>query len=179
MGFFTRVFIFAFLMKMRKHILYLLLGSNLGEKKKQINQAVDLIVAKIGPVIKQSSFYETEPWGFSSKENFLNKALQILTSLSPEEVMQKIGEIEKWFGRERSGKSYSSRTMDIDILFYDGLVLDKEILKIPHPLIQDRRFVLVPLDEIAHELVHPVFLKTIEELLRECSDSKVVRKFEE
>jgi 2-amino-4-hydroxy-6-hydroxymethyldihydropteridine diphosphokinase len=69
--------------------------------------------------------------------------------------------------------------MDIDILFYDGLVLDKEILKIPHPLIQDRRFVLVPLDEIAHELVHPVFLKTIEELLRECSDSKVVRKFEE
>jgi 2-amino-4-hydroxy-6-hydroxymethyldihydropteridine diphosphokinase len=175
--FFTRVSIFAFSIRMKKHILYLLLGSNLGEKKKQMDQAIDLIRVMIGPVTKRSSFYETEPWGFSSEEFFLNIALQTLTSFSPEEVMQKIDEIEKTFGRERSGRGYSSRTMDIDILFYDDLVLDQDILKIPHPRLQDRRFVLVPLDEIAHDLIHPVIRKTIGELLRDCTDSGVVRKF--
>jgi 2-amino-4-hydroxy-6-hydroxymethyldihydropteridine pyrophosphokinase len=164
---------------MKKHILYLLLGSNLGEKKKQMDEAMDLIPEIIGPVTKQSSFYETEPWGFSSDEFFLNRALQILTSFSPEEVMQKINQIEKSFGRERSGSCYSSRTMDIDILLYDDLVLDQETLKIPHPRMQDRRFVLVPLDEIAHELIHPVYRKTIGELLRECTDSGDVRKLKE
>jgi 2-amino-4-hydroxy-6-hydroxymethyldihydropteridine diphosphokinase len=175
--FFTRVSIFVFLMQMGKHILYLLLGSNLGEKKKQMDEVMDLIPEMIGPVTKQSSFYETEPWGFSSEEFFLNRALQILTYLSPEEVIQKIDQIEKTFGRERSGSCYSSRTMDIDILFYDDLVLDHDTLKIPHPRMQDRRFVLVPLDEIAHELIHPVFRKTIGELLRDCTDTGDVRKF--
>ena len=89
-------------MQMEKHILFLLLGSNLGDKKKQMDKAMDLIPEMIGPVTKQSSFYETEPWGFSSDEFFLNRALQILTSFSPEEVMQKIHQIEKSFGRERS-----------------------------------------------------------------------------
>jgi 2-amino-4-hydroxy-6-hydroxymethyldihydropteridine diphosphokinase len=164
---------------MEKHILYLLLGSNLGEKKKQMDQAMDLVPEMIGPVTKQSSFYETEPWGFSSEEFFLNIALQTLTSLSPEEVMQKIDQIEKTIGRKRPGTGYSSRSMDIDILFYDDLILDQDILKIPHPRIQDRRFVLVPLNEIAHELIHPVFRKTIGELLLNCTDSGDVRKFKE
>lgn len=164
---------------MEKHILYLLLGSNLGEKKKQMDQTIDLIPEMIGQVTKRSSFYETEPWGFSSEEFFLNIALQTLTSLSLEEVMQQIDEIEKMFGRERSDRGYSSRTMDIDILFYDDLVLDQDILKIPHPRLQDRRFVLVPLNEIAHELIHPVFLKTIGELLQDCTDTKNVRKFKD
>jgi 2-amino-4-hydroxy-6-hydroxymethyldihydropteridine diphosphokinase len=164
---------------MRKHILYLLLGCNLGNKKKQIYEALDLIPEMIGQVKKLSSFYQTEPWGFSSEEFFLNIALQTLTFLSLEEVMQKIDEIEKMFGRERSGSTYSSRTMDIDILFYDDLVLDQDILKIPHPRLQDRRFVLVPLNEIAHELIHPVFRKTIGELLQDCTDTKDVRKYKE
>jgi 2-amino-4-hydroxy-6-hydroxymethyldihydropteridine diphosphokinase len=164
---------------MRKHILYLLLGCNLGNKKKQIYEALDLIPEMIGEVTKRSSFYETEPWGFSSEEFFLNIAMQTLTSLSPEEVMRKIDEIEKRFGRERSDSGYSSRTMDIDILFYDDLVLDQDILKIPHPLLQDRRFVLVPLDEIAHDLIHPVSRKTVGELLLECKDTKEVKKFKE
>jgi len=164
---------------MGEHILYLLLGSNLGEKKKQLDEAMDLIPEMIGPVTKQSSLYETEPWGFSSEEFFLNRALQIWTSFSPEEVMQKIGQIEKTFGRERSGSGYSSRTMDIDILFYDDLVLDQDTLKIPHPRMQDRRFVLVPLDEIAHEMIHPVFRKTIGDLLRDCTDSGDVRELKE
>ena len=177
--FFRRVSIFAFLMQMKKHILYLLLGSNLGEKKKQVNEAMDLIAEMIGPVTMRSSLYETEAWGFSSEELFLNKALQILTFLSPEEVMQKIHKIEKIFGRERSGSGYSSRTMDIDILFYDDLVLDQDTLKIPHPRIQERKFALIPLDEIAHELLHPVFRKTIGELLLNCLDKKGVRKYKE
>ena len=164
---------------MRNHIIYLLLGSNLGDRKKQMDEALDLIAEMIGEVTKRSSFYETEPWGFSSEEFFLNIAMQTLTSLSPEEVMRKIDEIEKRFGRERSDSGYSSRTMDIDILFYDDLVLDQEILKIPHPMLKDRRFVLVPLNEIAHELIHPVFLKTIGELLRDCTDTKNVRKFKD
>ena len=164
-------------MRMEKHILYLLLGSNLGEKKKQMDQAVNLIREMIGPVIMRSSFYETEPWGFSSEEFFLNITLQVLTSLPPEEVIRKTREIEKMFGRERQGTGYSSRTMDIDILLYDDLVLDQDDLKIPHPRIQDRRFVLVPLDEIAQKLIHPVFRKTIRELLRDCTDTKIVRKF--
>ena len=164
---------------MRKHILYLLLGSNLGDRKKQMDEALDLIPEMIGPITKRSSFYETEPWGFSSEKFFLNIALQTLTSLSPEEVMQKIDQIEKTIGRKRSGTGYSSRSMDIDILFYDDLIMDQDILKIPHPRIQDRRFVLVPLDEIAHELIHPVFRKTIGELLRDCTDTKDVRKLKE
>ena len=164
---------------MPKYILYLLLGSNLGDKKKQMDEALDLIPEMIGPVTKRSSFYETEPWGFSSKEFFLNIALQTLTSLSPGEVIQNIDEIEKIFGRKRSDRGYSSRTMDIDILFYDDLVLDQDILKIPHPRLQDRMFVLVPLNEIAHELIHPVFRKTIGELLQDCTDTKDVRKLKE
>jgi 2-amino-4-hydroxy-6-hydroxymethyldihydropteridine diphosphokinase len=163
---------------MRKHILYLLLGSNLGDRKSQMDKALHLIPEMIGQITSQSSFYETEPWGFSSEKLFLNIALQTLTFLSPEEVIQKIGEIEKMFGRERSGGGYSSRTMDIDILFYDDLVIDQELLKIPHPRLQDRRFVLVPLNEIANELIHPVFRKTIGELLQDCTDTKNVRKFE-
>ncbi len=162
---------------MKNHVLYLLLGSNLGDKKKQMDQATELIKEMIGQVTKRSSFYETEPWGFSSEEFFLNITLQTLTFLSPEEVIQKIGEIEKRFGRKRSGRGYSSRNMDIDILFYDDLVIDQDILKIPHPRLQDRRFVLVPLDEIAHDLIHPVFRKTIGELLHDCADTKDVRKF--
>jgi 2-amino-4-hydroxy-6-hydroxymethyldihydropteridine diphosphokinase len=163
---------------MPKYILYLLLGSNLGDIKKQMDEALDLIPEMIGPVTKRSSVYETEPWGFSSKEFFLNIALKTLTSLSPGEVIQKIDEIEKIFGRKRSDRGYSSRTMDIDILFYDDLVWDQDNLKIPHPRIQDRRFVLVPLDEIAPKLIHPVFRKTIRELLQDCTDTKNVRKVE-
>ena len=161
---------------MKEHLQYLLLGSNLGDRKKQLDEAISMINKRIGPVMKQSSFYETEPWGFSSDEFFLNIALQIVTALTPEEVMQKTGEIEKGFGRERSGTGYSSRIMDIDILFYDDLVMDQDTLKIPHPLIQDRAFVLVPVNEIAPDLLHPVFGKTIHELLLDCPDNKGVRK---
>jgi 2-amino-4-hydroxy-6-hydroxymethyldihydropteridine diphosphokinase len=162
---------------MEKHRIYLLLGSNLGERKELMDQAVSLVIERIGPVIQRSSFYETEPWGFSSDALFLNRALQVQTSFSPREVMQNIDGIENKLGRERSGREYSSRTIDIDILFYDDIVLKEEHLEIPHPRLQERRFVLVPLDEIAPDLVHPVFRKTVRELLKDCTDTKNVRKF--
>jgi 2-amino-4-hydroxy-6-hydroxymethyldihydropteridine diphosphokinase len=161
---------------MEQHSLYLLLGSNLGDRKKQLDRAADLIMEMIGPVVMRSSVYETEPWGFTSDDLFLNAALECRTSLSPVEVLHRIESIEKLFGRERPGTGYSSRIIDIDILFYEGLVMDLERLKIPHPRLQERRFVLVPLDEIAHSFVHPVSGKTVGELLRDCSDLKEVRK---
>lgn len=159
---------------MRDHILYLLLGSNLGDKKNQLDLAIDLISQKIGKVVKQSSFYETEPWGFNSEDDFLNIALKILTPLTPKEVLQKINDIENTFGRKRLTTGYSSRPMDIDILFYDDLILNEEALKIPHPLIYERRFVLVPLNEIAPALFHPLLGKSITALLAECQDTKTV-----
>ena len=136
-------------MQKESHILYLLLGSNLGDRKKHLSTALDLIRESIGPVSRVSSIYETEPWGFSSENYFFNMAVQVGTFLLTGEVMLKIGEIEKTFGRERQGRGYSSRTIDVDILFYDDLVMKGETLQIPHPLLQERRFVLVPLKEIA------------------------------
>ena len=161
---------------MREHILYLLLGSNLGDKKNQLDLVIGLISQQIGEVIKKSSYYETEPWGFISEDDFLNIALKVLTTLPPDEVMKKIHELEKTFGRERLTQGYSSRPMDIDILFYDDLIIDQETLKIPHPRIQERRFVLIPLLEIAPELCHPITGKSIKVLLDECKDTNTVAK---
>lgn len=169
--------IFVIMKQNKNHILYLVLGSNLGDKKKQMDKAQGLIREMIGPVIRHSSIYETEPWGFSSKDSFLNRVLKISTFFSPEEILMKIDEIEKTFGRKRYKGGYSSRTMDVDILFYDDIILLNDILKIPHPGIQDRKFVLVPLNEIAPRLIHPLSGKAIKQLLAECKDTKEVRKF--
>ena len=160
---------------MSQHTVYLLLGSNLGDRMKQLDQATVLISGSIGIIILHSSTYETEPWGFLSDHTFLNRAVKVITNLSPHEIMAKINEIEKLSGRERKGEGYVSRTLDIDILFYDDMVMDEDLLKIPHPRIQDRRFVLVPLNEIAPQLIHPALNKTIGELLLECRDEKEVK----
>jgi 2-amino-4-hydroxy-6-hydroxymethyldihydropteridine diphosphokinase len=161
---------------MREHILYLLLGSNLGDKKSQLDLAIALISQQIGEVVKKSSFYETEPWGFISENDFLNIAVKALTFHDPDEVMKKIHDIEKTFGRERLTEGYSSRPMDIDILFYDDLIIDQETLRIPHPRIQERRFVLIPLLEIAPELSHPITGKSIKVILDQCKDTNAVIK---
>jgi len=127
---------------------YLGLGSNLGNKEGNLKKAI-VFLRDLGKVISVSSFYQSKPWGFESENDFLNAAISIETSLSPFELLAGTQEIEKKMGRtSKSNGSYSDRIIDIDILLYDDLALDTPELKIPHPLLQERDFVLIPLAEI-------------------------------
>lgn len=155
---------------------FLMLGSNLGDKNQHINNAKTEIEKRSGSIVQASSIYKTEPWGFEHPEYFLNQAIIVQTSLTPYELLREIGNIESTLGRKHTQNGYEARIIDIDILLYNRLVLHDENLTIPHPLIRERRFVLAPLAEIAGEILHPVFKKTITRLLAECKDnSKVIR----
>jgi len=156
--------------------LYILLGGNLGDKQLIFSETRKRLAEQLGRISRQSAIYETEPWGFESADMFWNQALEIETELSPEEILVRSHNIEHELGRIRQKNQYGSRVIDIDILFYGGQVINQERLTIPHPRIQDRKFVLVPLGEIAPELVHPVFQKTIEQLIEECTDQLAVKK---
>ena len=156
---------------------YLLLGSNLGDRELFISRAKKRIQEDIGKIISSSSIYESEPWGMNDANLFLNQALLVETTLSAEEVLVNILNIEKQLGRRRSQGHYSSRCIDIDILFWGNLVVEDDQLTLPHPRIQERRFVLTPLFELNPELVHPVLQNNIESLLAACSDNLMVRKF--
>lgn len=146
---------------------YFSLGTNLGDKEQNLRLAVQNIEERIGKVISLSAFYATAPWGFTSENTFLNAALCVETQLSPLEILKITQEIEREMGRTHKSinGAYSDRVIDIDLLLYDDLVLDTPELKLPHPLMQERDFVMRPLAEIAPEVVHPVFKKTIRELL--------------
>jgi 2-amino-4-hydroxy-6-hydroxymethyldihydropteridine diphosphokinase len=158
---------------------YLLLGGNLGNKREIFAQAKQLISQQIGRVTGQSAIYETEPWGFESSDLFWNQVLEITTTLTPEEVLAQTQQIENTLGRIRKSDQYVSRIIDIDILFIGDLVMQTEKLIIPHPRIQERRFALVPLCELVPALLHPVFEKTIEQLLNDCPDKLNVEKVTE
>ena len=150
--------------------LYTLLGGNLGDKKKIFEEARELLGERIGKISALSSVYETEPWGFESEDIFWNQVLKMETELSTEEILAKIQQIEQDLGRIRKENQFSSRIIDIDILFYGDQIINQENLIIPHPRIQERKFTLVPLCEIAPELLHPVLKKSIGQLLKECPD---------
>ena len=152
---------------------FLGLGTNLGDRETWLNKALELISGPVGPVTACSGIYETEPWGFESRNNFLNMVIKVQTDLKPSDLLEKLSIIENQLGRKKSGRKYISRTIDIDILLYGNRVIDKSGLKIPHPLMQDRRFVLVPLCDIAPELIHPVLNKTFAALLKDCSDERL------
>ena len=145
---------------------YFSLGTNLGDKEENLRVAVRKIEERIGRVISLSAFYVTAPWGFSSENTFLNAALCVETSFVPLSVLHLAQEIEREMGRihKSVNRMYSDRLIDIDLLLYGDLVLDTPELKLPHPLMQERRFVMEPLVEIAPELVHPVLGKTMREL---------------
>ena len=149
-------------------IAYLALGTNIGNKRRNMITAAALLAERVGDVLALSGFYETEPLGFQSENTFLNAALQLETSLSPLGLLEATQQIEVEMGRtQKSNGTYHDRIIDIDILLYDDLILQTPELTLPHPLMQDRRFVMEPLLEIAPNVVHPVFKKTVVFLMRE------------
>ena len=156
---------------------YLLTGGNLGNRLHNVTLASQLIQQYCGNIIKQSSVYETAAWGFEEQPDFYNQALCITTNLLPEQLMNELLSIENKMGRVRDIKM-GPRTIDLDILLYNDLIISTAQLTLPHPRMQERRFVLLPLAEIAAEVVHPVLQKTIAELLAECKDSLDVYKIE-
>ncbi len=155
---------------------YLLLGTNEGTREKNLENAKELIEKECGKIIHSSSVYETEAWGLKEQNSFLNKALSISTSLDAHSLLAALKYIETEVGRTQTVK-WGPRVIDIDILFYGNEVIDEADLKIPHPFIAERRFTLVPLNEIAKEFVHPILRKSINELLKECKDESEVRLY--
>ena len=147
-------------------IVYLGLGTNLGDKAANLHAAVHLISGKIGKVISLSSFYATAPWGFESENSFLIAAICVETSLSPLEVLHRTQEIERTLGRthKSTGGIYHDRIIDIDLLLYNKEIIQTPELTIPHPLMLQRDFVMNPLVEIAPDVVHPVFGKKLSAL---------------
>lgn len=146
---------------------YLSLGTNLGDKEQNLRVAVQEIEERIGKMISLSAFYATAPWGFSSENTFLNAAVCVETLLLPLSILYLTQEIEGEIGRAHKSVNgvYKDRLIDIDILLYGDLVLDTPELKLPHPLMHERRFVMEPLAEIAPNVVHPVLKKTMWELV--------------
>jgi deoxyguanosine kinase len=154
---------------------YLSIGSNKGNRSVLINKAIDEIEKKVGIIISRSSIYQSKSWGFDSND-FYNLCLLIDTDIIPKSLLINLKKIEKSMGREDVDGSYSDRLIDIDILFYDNITTDSEDLKIPHPKIEIRKFVLVPMLEIADDYVHPILNKTIKELYNDCSDQDIPLK---
>ena len=158
----------------------ILFGSNMGDKNKIYAQACLLINNRCGRIVAQSSAYESEPWGFEAKEWFLNRLIVVETELEPEAMMRQLLDIEAELGRVRHPEAggYTSRTADLDILYYGSRIVLTDNLTIPHPRLHQRRFALLPLCEVAPEFVHPAFNMTQTELLKRCFDFSEVRKIE-
>jgi len=155
---------------------YLLLGSNLGNRLSYLQQAADYINQQTGRVVQSSYVYETQSWGNTTVPDYLNQVLHLQTELLPHDLLAQLLQIELKLGRERTEK-WGSRTVDIDILFYGEQVINDVDLVVPHPQLHNRRFTLEPLAEIAPDFVHPVLKKTISLLKIELSDNLQVKKY--
>lgn len=158
----------------KKYIdIYLGLGSNMGDRKAHIRSAQGLINKLIGKIVRKSHLYETQPWGKTDQDPFINQVIMVNTALDPRGLLDTIAKIERELGRERREK-WGPRTIDIDVLFYGRRVVRDKGLEIPHPELHKRAFVLVPLLEIAPEYVHPVLKQAIDELYMNCDDQSDV-----
>jgi len=148
---------------------FLSIGSNTGERLQHLQTALAGF-EEIGKVVKASSVYETEPWGFQSPTAFLNQVVELETEQDAETLLQFFFRLETACGRKRAGKGYASRSLDIDILMYDDVILESPLLSIPHPRLHERMFVLQPFAEIAPLLMHPILQQPIVLLLEACED---------
>jgi 2-amino-4-hydroxy-6-hydroxymethyldihydropteridine diphosphokinase len=149
--------------------IFLITGGNIGDRKKNLKAALGLIQSKIGKIIRSSKIYETDAWGITDQKSFYNQVHVVESDFSAQEVMKKILKIEEEMGRVRTIKN-AARIIDIDILFFNEDIVNQQNLTIPHPQIINRRFVLSPLNEIASNMIHPVYKKNIHELLAMCKD---------
>ncbi|MEO7984583.1 MAG: 2-amino-4-hydroxy-6-hydroxymethyldihydropteridine diphosphokinase [Bacteroidota bacterium] len=154
---------------------YLLTGANLGDREKNLATARAFIQQQCGNINRMSSLYETAPWGITDQPSFLNQALEIDTLLNARQLIRRVLKIEKGMGRVRQEK-YGPRIIDIDILLFNQERHNYQFLKLPHPELQNRRFALLSLAQIAPGYLHPVLNKTIKELLEECKDEGEVKK---
>ena len=159
-----------------KHIAYIGIGSNLGDKLHYCENAISEIL-KIDrhQLLAKSSLFKTEPMGYTSQDWFVNGVIKIETDLEPPELLRTLKTIEAQLGRTETFR-WGPRTIDLDILFFDDIQIETGKLKIPHPLIQDRKFVLIPLAEIDRHFIHPVLRKTIQELLDNSIEDQKVEK---
>lgn len=155
------------------HTVYLALGSNLGDRQANLERAITSLLPA-ARLRMRSPVYETPPWGYTNQPAFLNQVIEVTTDLPPEKLLDYLKELEVRMGRE-STFQYGPRLIDLDILFYDDIVLSQEGLTIPHPHIQSRAFVLLPLADIAPELVHPFLRKTVRQMLADV-DATAIRQ---
>ena len=158
---------------MASKLVFVLLGSNLGDREQLVNQACIMMGERCGEIIARSRLYESEPWGFQSEHWFLNQVVGLATSLSPDALMTSLLGIEKELGRDRTQPhdGYVSRPMDLDILYYGNDIIDTQMVTAPHPRLHQRRFTLLPLCDIAPDFVHPLLKITNHQLLDKCQDS--------
>ena len=153
------------------------LGTNLGDKQKNILDAYRLIEKRVGELLKRSSFYETPAWGFESDHTFINTAIEIKTDLKPQVLLIELKAIERFLGRSIStGLGYQDRLIDIDIIDYDGIELNESFLTIPHPQMHKREFVLVPMKEIAPDYTHPVLKTNLEEYVKNSEEQGTIKR---
>lgn len=155
---------------------YLGIGGNQGDRRKNLTDCIALLRDKVGNVAQISSVYETAAWGNENQPGFYNQVVLVETDLFPEQLLTTVLEIEASLGRVRKGKKWGERTMDIDILFYNNEVYESPNLNIPHPYIAQRNFVLIPLNELTSEYIHPVLKCSVLELLNNSQDKLVVRR---
>jgi 2-amino-4-hydroxy-6-hydroxymethyldihydropteridine diphosphokinase len=156
---------------------YLVTGGNIGDRQQELRFAARLLTERCGKIIDQSAIYETAAWGKTDQASFLNQALVLETSLKARDLMSEILYIEHLMGRDR-GEKYGPRIIDIDIIFFNHEIINQADLVVPHPEMAARRFVLQPLNEVIPAYIHPIYYKTVTELLNECKDQSPVTKLE-
>ena len=156
----------------------ILIGSNQGQRELTISQSIKMLAERCGKVFLLSSLYETEPWGFIAEQNFLNQVVALDTEMNPYVLLRELLMIEKELGRKRHDvEGYESRPIDLDILYYDDMIINDDDLILPHPRLHKRRFALMPLCDIAADFIHPVFKRSNRELLNECEDISEVKLY--